>query len=160
MKRFALTAIATLISISAFAIAADTPKVQLPADYSDWIHYRTSDTGRVIEEMYAPKDVVLAAKKSNNLPYGSKILLVEYKKSGGKKADVNRYIVMEKEKGWGASFPESVRNGEWEYQAYHGDKRPFTEAEDRVTRCMGCHKSTADTDYVYSMHEPRAAKVD
>ncbi|MCD8339993.1 MAG: cytochrome P460 family protein [Burkholderiales bacterium] len=66
---------------------------------------------------------------------------------------------MEKEKGWGASYPESLRNGEWEYQAYHANKKPFTEAEDSVTRCMSCHKSTPETDYVYSMDGLRSAKI-
>ena len=32
------------------------------------------------------------------------------------------YTVMEKRKGWGAEYPENIRNGEWEYQAFTADK--------------------------------------
>lgn len=137
------------------AIAA--PRVALPQDWSDWVLYRTSDRGSVIEDMYAPKEVMAAMKTAEEFPYGSRLLLVEYRNEGGEKGAVRRYIVMQKEKGWGAMYPAELRNGEWEYQAYHGDRRAFTEGEDPVARCLACHRSASSSDYVYSAEDLKAA---
>ena len=138
-------------------MAIADPRVALPENWSDWVLYRTSDRGSVIEDMYAPKEVMTAMKKAESFPYGTRLLLVEYHSRSGERAGVRRYIVMQKEKGWGAIYPESLRNGEWEYQAYHGDRRAFTESEDPVSRCLSCHLSAAASDYVYSAEDLKAA---
>ena len=39
------------------------------------------------------------------------------------------FTVMEKRKGWGAEYPDNVRNGEWEYQAFRADKSVNTGAK-------------------------------
>lgn len=143
----------TLGLSSALALAA--PKVVLP-DYSDWVLYHTSDRGSVIEDMYAPKELIDTIKSAETFPYGARIVLVEYFAEAGSKAGVRRYIVMQKEKGWGADYAPNLRNGEWEYQAYHGNKVPFTDSEDPVSRCLSCHMSAKANDYVYSLDELRA----
>ncbi|MCD8339992.1 MAG: hypothetical protein LUC43_07335 [Burkholderiales bacterium] len=67
MKRLIGTTLISIVCLSGTGLAY-AQKVELPSDISDWIHYRISDTGRVIEEMYAPKEVVQAAKQSPILP--------------------------------------------------------------------------------------------
>lgn len=150
---------AVLISILALSVsgvwATSTPRVALP-DYSDWVLYHTSDRGSVIEDMYAPKELIQTMKAAEVFPYGARILLVEYFADGGNRAGVRRYIVMQKEKGWGADYAPDIRNGEWEYQAYHGNRRAFTQSEDPVSRCLSCHLSAKQNDYVYSLDALRA----
>lgn len=143
--------ITTLAVGAAFAATAAwaAPKVALP-DTTGWLHYETSNRGSVIEEMFIPHDVANQMKTADKYPYGTRIVLVEYENEGGQKGEVRRYIVMQKEKGWGADYPSDIRNGEWEYQAYHGDKTPFADHEDPVSRCLSCHKGASDTDYVFS----------
>ena len=45
---------------------------------------------------------------------------------------------MEKRTGWGTEYPDDIRNGEWEYQAFKADKSPNTAAN--LTACFNCHK--------------------
>ena len=40
------------------------------------------------------------------------------------KGELIGYTVMEKRTGWGTEYPDDVRNGEWEYQAFKADKTP------------------------------------
>lgn len=155
IKHFAAP-LAAAVLITAAVHAAEAPRVALPDGWENWERYAVSSRGSVIEDMYAPRELIAAMKTTDVFPYGSKILLVEYANQGGSRGPVRRYIVMQKEKGWGAAYPEEIRNGEWEYQAYHGDRRPFTEAEDPVSRCLSCHHSAADSDYVYSAQKLRA----
>ena len=126
-KRFFAAALIAGALLSQSGAASADPRVALPEEWSDWVLY------------------------------GTRLLLVEYHSRSGERAGVRRYIVMQKEKGWGAIYPESLRNGEWEYQAYHGDRRAFTESEDPVSRCLSCHQSAASSDYVYSAEDLKAA---
>ena len=34
------------------------------------------------------------------------------------KSNLLAYTVMEKRTGWGTEYPDNIRNGEWEYQAF------------------------------------------
>ena len=66
------------------------------------------------------------------------------------------YTVMEKRTGWGAEYPDSVRNGEWEYQAFKADKTPNTAAN--LTACFNCHKPLgAGADYLFSYDRMKGA---
>jgi cytochrome c553 len=63
---------------------------------------------------------------------------------------------MEKRAGWGAEYPDNVRNGEWEYQAFKADKTPNTAAN--LTACFNCHKPLgAGPDYLFSYDRMKAA---
>ena len=151
-----LTILISALSLSmTCAWATSTPRVALP-DYSNWVLYHTSDRGSVVEDMYAPKELIETMKTAEVFPYGARILLIEYFANGGNKSGIRRYIVMQKEKGWGASYAPDIRNGEWEYQAYHGNRVPFAETEDPVSRCLSCHLSAKQNDYVYSLDALRA----
>ena len=124
---FAAALIAGALLSQSGAASAD-PRVALPEEWSDWVLYRTSDRGSVIEDMYAPKDVMAAMKTAESFPYGTRLLLVEYHSRSGERAGVRRYIVMQKEKGWGAIYPESLRNGG------NGSTRPITEIAEPLRR--------------------------
>jgi hypothetical protein len=48
-----------------------------------------------------------------------------------------------------------VRNGEWEYQAFKGDKSVNTGAN--LSACFNCHKPLDKQDYVYLYDKMKAA---
>lgn len=151
----------TLFCAAAFLVAGAASAAEpafgerpLLPQWQDWERYAVIERGSVIEELYAPKGVMRHVADTGRFAYLSRLVLVEYESDASApdgRGAVRRYIVMQKEKGWGASYPKHLRNGEWEYRAYHGDGRPFTEAEDSVSRCLACHRSAASSDYVYSL---------
>ena len=65
------------------------------------------------------------------------------------------YRVMEKRAGWGSDYPETKRNGEWEYQVFRADKSVNPTAD--LNACFGCHKPQAGTDYVFSYDKLKVA---
>ena len=88
-------------------------------------------------EFYTSAAALDAAKKGEPLPDGTVITMLQYaakldaqgnpeKDANGRfiKGNLLGYAVMEKRTGWGAEYPDNVRNGEWEYQAFKADKTP------------------------------------
>jgi hypothetical protein len=57
---------------------------------------------------------------------------------------------MEKRAGWGAEYPDDMRNGEWEYARFTADGRTGP-ADTRP--CLACHKPKASQDYVFSAEQ-------
>ena len=106
---------------------------------------------------------------SSTAPTGTVITVVQYaaqldaqgnpaKDSSGrfiKTNTVQGYTVMEKQAGWGSDYPESKRNGEWEYQAFRADKTPNPNAN--LDSCFNCHKPQASNDFVYSYDKMKVA---
>ena len=90
-------------------------------------------------------------KSGQPIPSGTVLTMEDYR--DGK---LFRYIVMEKRTGWGAEYPPTLRNGEWEFQAFNAD-RTVNDSEN-VTRCFSCHKSQESHDFVYTVAEMRNAK--
>lgn len=129
----------------AAAVFADGSLVKFPDDFKSGIMYMEKARGDVYEYLYTDKEAIEAAKAGRDLPYGTVITLVEHYRESG---ELKRYVVMEKQKGWGSEYPDNIRNGEWEYQAFNADKSVQT--EENLRRCFSCHKSQADDDYVFS----------
>ena len=114
-------------------------------------------------ELYvSPPAAVDAAKKGESMPSGTVMTLVQYAAvldadgnpqvgPNGRfiKGNLIAYTVMEKRTGWGTEYPDDIRNGEWEYQAFKADKTPNTAA--KLTACFNCHKPLgAAADYLFS----------
>ena len=66
------------------------------------------------------------------------------------------YAVMQNGAGWGAEYPDDVRNGEWEYQVFAPDKNVNDKAN--LKACFGCHKPKASSDYLFTLEQLKAAK--
>ncbi len=62
---------------------------------------------------------------------------------------------MEKRTGWGTEYPDTIRNGEWEYQAFKTDKTPNPAAN--LTNCFTCHKPLDKQDFVFSYDKLKTA---
>ncbi|HEV2055197.1 MAG TPA: cytochrome P460 family protein [Methylomirabilota bacterium] len=61
-------------------------------------------------------------------------------------------FVMEKDAGWGAEYPDSLRNGEWEYARFASDgQRQNVDTKP----CFECHKPEGAKDYVFTLNELR-----
>ena len=57
--------------------------------------------------------------------------------------------VMEARAGWGAEYPEQIRNGTWEYALF--DTKQHTLVERDYQPCFECHKPLHSADYVFSL---------
>jgi hypothetical protein len=145
-------------------------KIAFPENYAQGVLYTTLDRAdnKQYRELYGPAAALEAAKKGEPLPSGTVLTLVQYaakldaqgnpeKDANGRfiKTNIIGYTVMEKRAGWGTEYPENVRNGEWEYQAFRADKTPNPNAN--LTACFNCHKPLDKQDFVFSYDKLKAA---
>jgi len=169
-------ALAALTAIAAIGVACNAnaggDKVAFPESHASGVMYTTVDRpdNKQFRELFTSRDAVEAAKQGKPLPSGTVITLVQYaakldaqgnpeKDANGRfiKGNLIGYTVMEKRTGWGTEYPDNVRNGEWEYQAFKADKAPNTAAN--LTGCFNCHKPLDPAkDFVFSYDKLKEAK--
>ena len=102
------------------------------------------------------------------MPDGTAITLIRYsvkldaqgvplKDANGRliKGEALGINVMQKGKGWGAEYPDDLRNGEWEYRAFKADQSPNDQA--KLMGCFQCHKAQASQDFIYEYDRLKAA---
>jgi Cytochrome P460 len=164
------TTLACAFALMAIMARAGGDKVAFPANFGAL--YTTVDRAdnKQFRELYvSPAAAVAAAKAGQPLPSGTVLTLVQYaakldaqgnpeKGADGRfiKTNVIGYTVMEKRSGWGTEYPDNVRNGEWEYQAFKADKTPNAAAN--LTACFNCHKPLpSGQDFVFSYEKLKAA---
>ena len=168
--------LAVLAATAAIGVACNAyaggDKIAFPETYATGVLYTTVDRAdnKQFRELYTSRDAVEAAKQGKPLPSGTVITLVQYaakldaqgnpeKDANGRfiKGNLIAYTVMEKRTGWGTEYPDNVRNGEWEYQAFKADKTPNTAAN--LTGCFNCHKPLDPAkDFVFSYDKLKEAK--
>jgi hypothetical protein len=166
--------VATLVGIAGLAVAvsarAGGDKVAFPANHAAGVLYTTVDRAdnKQYRELYASQAAIDAAKKGEPLPNGTVLTMVQYAAKldaqGNPEKDANGrfiktnvvvgYTAMEKRTGWGTEYPDNVRNGEWEYQAFRADKTPNPGAN--LTACFNCHKPLDKQDFVFSYDRLKA----
>ena len=173
-KTAAIAAIGTLIlSAVTVQVRAGGDKVMFPENFAKGILYTTvdrADNKQYRELFISPPEAIAAAKNNQPLPSGSVITLVQYaaqldpqgnpvKDANGRfiKGNLIAYTVMEKRSGWGAEYPDNVRNGEWEYQAFTGERKINEKAN--LTACFNCHKPLDKQDFVFTYDKLKAASV-
>jgi len=173
MKPLQVLSLAGLAAISlTVAVRAGGDKVAFPADYAKGVLYTTLDRAdlKQFREIYAPKAAIDAVKAGQPIPSGTVITMVNYKAKLGadgnpekdangrfvKTDEIAGYAVMEKRSGWGAEYPDDVRNGEWEYQAFTPAKAVNDKAN--LKACFTCHKPLDKQDYVFSFDKMKAAR--
>jgi plastocyanin len=153
--------VGTLIAVQ---VRAGGDKVAFPDKWAEGVLYSTIDRydNKQYRELWATPAGVEAARKGEPIPSGTVLTLVQYKAqvddkgvpvkdANGRfqKGDLVAYTVMEKRTGWGTEYPEDIRNGEWEYQAFGPDKKVNDKAN--LAGCFGCHKPHAGQDFVISL---------
>ena len=165
----------TAASLSAFAQLAGFggDKIKFPADLGTL--YTTVDRAdnKQFREYYA-NAAAMTAKKGEAMPAGSVLTGVLFKAKLDAKGDPEKgadgrfvkdeligYILMEKQKGWGASVPAELRNGEWEYQNFTVAKAVNEKAN--LKGCFECHRdkvgAARDNTEAYLAWAPPAAKA-
>ena len=174
-KGFGVAPIATALvglGVVVFAshVRAGGDKVAFPEGFDKGVLYTTVDRAdnKQYRELYTSQAAVDAAKKGQPMPDGTVVTLVQYraklgadgnpeKDANGRfiKTDILAYTVMEKRTGWGTEYPDDIRNGEWEYQAFKADKSPNTAAN--LTACFNCHKPLDKQDFVFLYDKLKAA---
>ena len=145
-------------------------KVAFPENHAAGVLFTTVDRpdNKQFRELYTSAEALDAAKKGEPLPSGTVITLIQYaakldaqgnpeKDANGRfiKGNLIGYTVMEKRTGWGTEYPDDIRNGEWEYQAFKADKSPNTAAN--LTACFNCHKPLDKQDFVFLYDKLKAA---
>jgi len=154
------------------AAQAGGDKVAFPENFMSGKLYTTVDRAdnKQYRELFTSAAAIEAAKKGQPLPSGTVVTLVQYaakldaqgnpeKDANGRfiKGNLVGYTVMEKRTGWGTEYPDNVRNGEWEYQAFKADKTPNTAAN--LTACFNCHKPLGSApDFLFSFDRMKAAQ--
>ena len=110
-----------------------------------------------------------AARDGKPLPSGTVIVMEIYraklddqkqpvKDDAGrfvKEGDLTAVFVMEKRTGWGAEYPENLRNGEWEYGRFLPDGKRHSRTD--MTSCFTCHKKVAKDDYLFTAAQLKEA---
>lgn len=154
----------------AFGVRADATKVSFPSGYARTVRWLVLDKEpqKQVHEIYAPPEAFEAARKGQAMPEGTVFVVVRYsakldaqgnlvKDENGRliKNELLSFNVMQKGKGWGAEYPDTLRNGEWEYRAFNADHTSNDQA--RLTACFECHKSQESHDFVHAYEKLTAA---
>src|SRR5215470_17698691 len=163
--------IATAVVTLTVAVRAGGDKVAFPENYAKGVLYTTVDRAdnKQYRELYTTPEAIAAVKAGQPIPSGSVITLVQHKAkldaNGNPEKDANGrfikgeligYTVMEKRSGWGSEYPDEIRNGEWEYQAFKADKTVNDKAN--LKNCFTCHKPLDKQDFVLSFQAMKNAK--
>lgn len=170
MVALALAVAAILGSGLTVGVRADATKVAFPGNYANGVRWLVVDKEpqKQVREIFAPPEAIEAARKGEAMPDGTALTLVRYaakldqqgspiKDENGRliKGEVLGINVMQKGKGWGAEYPDTLRNGEWEYRAFNANTAPNDQA--KLTACFECHKAQEGQDFVYEYERLKAA---
>ena len=167
LKRSSIAPVATALvglGVVVFAshVRAGGDKIVFPEGFDKGVLYTTVDRAdnKQYRELYTSQAALDAAKKGQPLPSGTVITMVQWKAKldaqgnpekgpDGRfiKGDLNGYAVMEKRTGWGTEYPDTLRNGEWEYQAFTPAKA--VNAAAKLNTCFECHLPKKSDDYVF-----------
>ena len=149
---------------AAVQVKAGPDLVKFPETYEKGVRYGavSNPNNKLYREFYSTKDAVDAAKAGKPIPSGTWIVMKSFKAkldpTGAPvkgadghfvKDELAAYAVMEKRAGWGKEYPDTLRNGEWEYQAFTAAKAVNEKAN--VKACFECHKPKDADDFLFTM---------
>ena len=146
IARSVLAAACAATATAALFIAAANPAgdlVKFPADYINDVHCGTVHRGNIREELHTGAAAIAAMKKGEPAPNGSVITLADYRDD-----KLYRIVVMKKRTGWGSEYPLDRRTGGWEFAWFNPVQ--WRKADADMGRCMGCHRSQAGQDFLWS----------
>lgn len=176
MKSIVLTGTAVfsgvmLAATLAAQVEAGPEFVKFPAAYDKGVMYGvvSNPNNKLYREFYTTREAVEAVKAGKPVPSGTWIVMKSFKSkldaSGGPlkdqdghfiKDELAAYAVMEKRTGWGKEYPDNLRNGEWEYQAFTPAKAVNDKAN--IKGCFECHKPKDKDDYLFTLGMLKSAK--
>jgi hypothetical protein len=144
---------------------AEEPRVTFPRDYTEtFTNYlsldRVQNPDQIIR-LFANELAIGAGSRGAELPEGS--ILVGEVYSARKDAEGNIAVsslgrrirdklvaiaVMEKRAGWGAAFPENLRNGDWDFAIFSPDGKPLNKD---LNACRACHAPLKESQHIFSL---------
>lgn len=151
-------------SMVAGAAMAEDVELNLPADY------KTTFDNYMISDRLGQEDQVISlfandtardgVRADGKLPYGS-ILVGEIYQArkdadgnvveselGRRVADELKVIVMmERQEGWDAQYPDELKVGDWQFEVFSPDGKNLGKD---TTACRACHHPLTDTEYTFS----------
>lgn len=169
MRNMAILAVLGLAAGGGWVLAA-TENVAFPEGYrSQFVRYVAIDKPdrkpAIVRFMYVNPDALAAAKAGQAVPHGTILVMEDHRAKldgEGKPAtdpkgrliatdEITSIFVQEKRQGWGAEYPDSKRNGEWEYAWFNADGARRTGANVNMDNCFACHKKNAEhQDYTFT----------
>jgi hypothetical protein len=120
--------------------------VKFPENYDKGVNYTTVNRGNVREELYTSRETIEAVQNGQPIPSGTVITLEIYRDD-----ELSEIFVMEKRTGWADQNPPEMRNGDWLYQEFNGDKS--VDYEEDIGRCYSCHANQERDDYLNTLDE-------
>ncbi len=163
VRKMVWTSLSLLLATTTIGLARPN-RVALPeyrTGFTHYVHDRERANPKQIAEIWANDVALESARDGAPLDYGA-VLVMEVWKAKMKSEDepqrdadgnpikdsLAAIVVMEKEPGWGADYPEDKRAGEWEFAAY-GPDGSFKDI-DYAGKCSYCHAPLHEQDYVQS----------
>jgi hypothetical protein len=158
-------ALAAILVVIATPAIAGQEKVAFPA-YQTHVLYVVLDQPdlKELREGYINPEAFKALQAGQPLPSGTVLSLPTFKALLDDKGELvrdpngrlvrgrlDRVVVMEKRTGWGAEYPEDLRNGEWEYARFRGDGSRDPQAD--IKGCFECHKPESARDFVFTLSD-------
>ena len=158
------SSVVTIFFLAIMSSASAGPdKVKFP-QYQTHVLYDVQDQpeNKEVRELYVNAEALKGLKAGQPMPSGTVLSAPTFKALLDDKGEfvrdpngrlirgrLDRVVVMEKRTGWGAEYPDALRNGEWEYGRFGADGTLTTTANYKA--CFECHKPKADQDFVFSM---------
>lgn len=174
MQRIAIAAAVLggvlLAATVAIEVKAGPDQVKFP-DYEKAVRYGivSNPVNKLYRELYTTKEAIDAVQSGKPVPSGTWVMMKSFKSkqdaSGAPlkgpdghfvKDELSAYAVMEKRTGWGKGYPDTIRNGEWEYQAFTPARA--VNAGAKLEPCFVCHKPKDADDYLFSIGMMRSHK--
>lgn len=154
-----------LIAIAGAAqVQAEEERIAFPTDYKSFTNYLSLDRVQnhdQIIRLFANDMALDAASAGKELPNGSILVGEIYAAKKDKDGNVatsslDRRIrgklaavaVMQKGDGWGASFPDEFRNGDWDFAIFSPDGKRL---DKDLNACRQCHAPLGDKQHVFSL---------
>lgn len=127
---------------------AEPNRVTFPENIDDLIHYTTVTRGDVTEHMLTSRDAIEAVKNGQDIPYGTHVVLVDYREG-----NVHRYFVMQKGEGWGEHYAPETGTEDWQFQWFWGDRS--INMDENTSRCQTCHSRREGRQNLYTFNDMR-----
>ncbi|WP_141994257.1 cytochrome P460 family protein [Bacillus sp. B4EP4a] len=123
--------------------------VKFPENYDKGVNYTTVNRGNVREELYTSQEAIEAVQNGQSIPDDTVITLEIYRDE-----KLDEIFVMVKRDGWADQNPPEMRNGDWLYQEFNGDKS--VDYEEDIGRCFSCHANQERDDFVNTLDEMKS----
>jgi hypothetical protein len=159
------TVLTLLITACATVVGPVGPdNVGFPTNYRSEAPYATVDRvdNKQVREIFTSAQTAKLVRAGKPIPEGAVFIMPIYaakadakdelaKDARGRlvKGDLSTIFVMEKRAGWGAGYPDELRNGEWEYARFTPDGQRMANVDTKP--CLQCHKPMAKQDFVFSL---------